>query len=786
MRKLLGASLLTLISMAVSAPAQKPGPPKPAADSAQGVLPVELVVLYKNGIGYFEHSAKISGSQDLHIDFTTDQLNDVLASLTATDLGNGRITSVRFNSIAPLSQRLRALHLPLGANTTREQFLDALRGTRVEVKSGSASVTGKVLSAESVQKKVGPGQQTENVLVLSVITEAGELRSFELVPGVSVRVANHELEGDISQYLDLIGSERAADVRRMTITDEGAGERTVFISYISEVPVWKSSYRILLPTNSDEKPLIQGWAVVDNTLGEDWNNVQLSLVSGAPQSFIENLAVPYYLQRPVMPLPHSVLLTPQTHEEALESYAKASPVGVAGGVLGGTLAQLQGGTAGLGGTVTDQTGAAIPGAQVTVMSNTTGASRTTSTDSDGRYTFSNLPQGSYKVVIRSPGFQTNESTGHYLYPNRTAQADATLMVGSVTQTVEVQAAPAAPSPEFLARRFESQQPQATGKAVEELFEYDIKNRVTIARNQSALVPILQARLDAEKVTLWNASDPVALRALWLSNTTGLTFDAGTLDVLDGGTFAGEGLFKTIRAGEKRLISYAADPAVQVTTKQGSSAETVTRVVIAKGLMRATREDRSTETYRISNSDSKSRVVLIEHPVREGWKLAGNLKPDETTADYYRFKVDVKPKESAKLVVEEVHPEVSQIELTNLTSEYVALLAREKSLTAEMEAVFQKILQQKTALAALDDQIQTKQQEIANISKDQDRIRENMKALKGGAEEKQLLDRYVRELNSQEDRLAELRSQISGLKAKRDQASAQLDRTIESVNLDKTF
>ncbi len=786
MRKLLGASFLVLMCFAIPAFAQKSGTKAPASNVAQSALPVTRVVLYKNGIGYFEHSAKVEGSEDLHIDFTTGQLNDVLASLTATDLGDGHVTSVRFNSIAPLSQRLRALHLPLGANTTRQQFLDALRGTRVEIESGSASVTGKVLSVESVTRTIGTGPQSEQVLVLSVVTDDGAFRSFDLGPGVSVRIANHELEGDISQYLDLIGSERAADVRRMTITDDGTGERTVYVSYISEVPVWKSSYRILL--TAGEKPLIQGWAIVDNTLGEDWNNIQLSLVSGAPQSFIENLAVPYYLQRPVVPLPHSVLLTPQTHEEALESYAKIAP-GVVGGVASGALGGLQGGTASLQGRVTDATGAAIAGAQVTVTSNLTGASRTIRTDDDGRYSFSGLPQGSYKIVIRSLGFNNFESGGNYLYSNRTAEANATLRVGSVAQTVEVRAAamPAAPpSPAFLAQKIESEQPQATGRGVAELFEYDIKNRVTIGRNQSALVPILQSRLDAEKVTLWNANETVPLRALWLSNTTGLTLDAGTFNVIDDGTFAGEGLFDTIRDGDKRLVSYAADPAVQVSTKQGSSLEPVTRIVIAKGLMTTTREERSTETYRVSNSDTKPRTVVIESPVRSGWKLSGEAKPDETTADYYRFKVDVKPKESSKLVVEQVRHEYSQTELTNLTSNDVVLLVRQKTLTPQMEAAFRKILAQKTALAAIDDQIQSRQRDIQNISNDQTRIRENMKALKGGTEEKQLLARYVRELNSQEDRLAALRSQIAGLKTKRDAAAAELDRTIEGISMDQTF
>src|SRR5207302_10033091 len=90
-----------------------------------------------------------------------------------------------------------------------------------------------------------------------------------------------------------------------------------FVSYISEVPVWKSTYRILLPDKPGEKPLVQGWAIVDNTIGEDWKDVRLSLVAGAPQSFIQHISQPYYVHRPVVALPQSVTLAPQTHEAAM-------------------------------------------------------------------------------------------------------------------------------------------------------------------------------------------------------------------------------------------------------------------------------------------------------------------------------------------------------------------------------------------------------------------------------------------------------------------------------------
>src|SRR5229473_3681481 len=131
--------------------------PAPVPSDSSNRLPVKRVVLYKNGMGYFEHTTQVRGTQDLNIDFTTSQLNDVLKSLTAVDLGEGRVSSVRYNSIAPLDERLKSLRLPFGEQVTRAEYLSALRGARVEVHSGSGSVTGRLLSVEQEQRTSDKG-----------------------------------------------------------------------------------------------------------------------------------------------------------------------------------------------------------------------------------------------------------------------------------------------------------------------------------------------------------------------------------------------------------------------------------------------------------------------------------------------------------------------------------------------------------------------------------------------------------------------------------------------------
>src|SRR5258707_7620546 len=146
---------------------------RPAPDDSAR-LPVKRVVLYKNGVGYFEHSARVHGNQDLGIDFTTAQLNDVLKSLTVVDLGDGRISGVRYNFIAPLDERLKALRLPFGEQVSRTDFLSALRGARVDVISKGETASGRLLSVEQEDRTTDSGT-TYHATEFSIVTDSGEM-----------------------------------------------------------------------------------------------------------------------------------------------------------------------------------------------------------------------------------------------------------------------------------------------------------------------------------------------------------------------------------------------------------------------------------------------------------------------------------------------------------------------------------------------------------------------------------------------------------------------------------
>jgi hypothetical protein len=781
--------------------------------SSAGKLPVRRVVLYKNGVGYFEHLGRVRGSQDVHIDFTSAQLNDVLKSLTVLDLNGGRITGVDYNSEAPIARRLGTLRLALSERPSVSEFLGALRGARIEVRGPTGpAVTGKLLSVE--RKTRNSANWTSETEEISLITDTGEVRTVDLNPATSVRIVDHDLQLEVGKYLGLIASAREQDVRRMTVSTAGAGERNLYVSYISEVPIWKTTYRIVLPSKPDKRPLLQGWAIIDNTVGEDWNGVDLSLVAGAPHSFIQQLSEPYYGRRPVVPLPESVALSPQTHGAA-----------------------MTGGNGNLVGTVNDASGAAVAGATVRLLDQNQAPIALTVSDSQGRYSFSGLAtQEQYHVEFSSTGFSKTLMAAD-VGPGENS-LNATLNVGSVAETVEVRAGTntletdsaevsalgsnagkmrvarqphvygagggtgvgggvsvdggnldmyaSGFRPGMINNSISAMTAAANGQDLGDLFEYKLKDKVTLKKNQSALVPIAQTEIEAEKISLWSGmrGSGRPLRGLWLKNTSSLTLDGGSFSVLESEVFAGEGLTDPIKPGERRIVSYATDLGLLVEAAGASEPQHVQRVKISKGVMTQTSELRERTVYTVKNQDDTARTLVIEHPARPDWKLiAGTREPEERAPGTYRFRIDAPAKATSSLPVEESRTLDMVYQLSSLNDTQVEIFLRQRTITPDVAQALQKITAQKAVVAKFEEQMQNQQDDIDKIVDDQGRLRENMKALRGSSEEKSLLQRYTKQLDDQETQIEGLRKKIQDTEARRDKANEELQQMIDSLQLE---
>lgn len=274
-------------------------------------LPIRRVVLYKHGVGYLERRGKVLGHETVHLDFKARDMNDVLKSMTVLDLSGGSVSAVSYDSTKPLEQLLQEATIRIPEDGSLTALLGQIKGARVRVRVGKEQVEGAIVGLERLEVAAGESSIVRPFLSLLV---GGALRTFDVLEVAELAFLDETVRKDLEFYLSTVLSSYKKDTKRMAILTAGEGERELFVSYVLEAPVWKTSYRILL--EEGEPPLLQGWAVVDNTGDEDWVDVELALIAGLPVSFVHDLYSPRYLKRPVVEVQLETGLAPVIPEEA--------------------------------------------------------------------------------------------------------------------------------------------------------------------------------------------------------------------------------------------------------------------------------------------------------------------------------------------------------------------------------------------------------------------------------------------------------------------------------------
>jgi len=298
-------------------------------------LPIRRVVLYKHGVGYFEREATVTGDQTLSLAFKQREVSDVLKSLTVLDLGGGTVAAVSYDSTTPVEHLLAEIALNIPDAGSFVGLVPQIKGARVAVRptGAGAAVEGTVLGVDTVETSTPAGVTGQRRL--SLLTDAGEVRTFDLYD-IDFQLLDDGLKRDLDFYLKTQLASKKKDARTFTLFAQGEGDRTLRLSYVLEAPVWKATYRILLGEESaaqsppvatgglaQSQPLIQGWAVVDNTSDEDWTDVALTLVAGLPVSFVHDLYTPRYIRRPVVEVRETTGVLPPMAEAGAEDFAEA-------------------------------------------------------------------------------------------------------------------------------------------------------------------------------------------------------------------------------------------------------------------------------------------------------------------------------------------------------------------------------------------------------------------------------------------------------------------------------
>ncbi len=294
--------------------------------------PVTKIVLYKHGMGYFERLGTVKDNSVIEMSFKTSQMPDLLTSLFAIDLsGKGTITTIGYDSKDPIDKQLENILIRVPENAAMTQFITQLKGARVEVRIASETARGNILGIEPVTQKLDDTVMTTYKLVL--LCDDGAIKPFNLLDVATLKLLDEPIQKDLQRILDIYLKSKYTDRKTVKLEAFGKGERNILMGYLVEMPIWKTSYRLILAEK--KQPYLQGWAIVENPTDEDWNDVQMSFVAGNPISFKMDLYTSYYPPRPEVGL--SAITAPGDmvnfgdEEGKYEEYDKANAKGYAPG-----------------------------------------------------------------------------------------------------------------------------------------------------------------------------------------------------------------------------------------------------------------------------------------------------------------------------------------------------------------------------------------------------------------------------------------------------------------------
>jgi hypothetical protein len=323
---------------------------------------------------------------------------------------------------------------------------------------------------------------------------------------------------------------------------------------------------------------------------------------------------------------------------------------------------------------------------------------------------------------------------------------------------------------------------ATASALGDYYQYVIDRPVDLARQKSALLPIVNKDVEGRRVSIYNPTvqPKHPLLGLRFKNTTGMPLSQGPVTVFEGSVYAGDTRVLDLQPDEDRLISYAVDLGTEVATKPGNNTSRITSVKAVKGIVYTNTVQREERIYDVSNRSTTDRTLLIEHPNRKGQGFAfiGQNKPKEEAADVYRFEVPVGAKKDLTYTVTEERPVESSVRLTNSADDQIRYFLSLKEAAQSLKANLTDALKVKSNWDKVRQDIQAASTRVQTITADQKRLRDNMRELPRDSE---LFKRYLKTLEAQETEMDDLQAKLKSLHADEAKAKAAYDDFLANLS-----
>jgi hypothetical protein len=700
---------------------QTPRPPATAQKSNTQTLPIRRVILYSNGVAYIERRGTVTGHAEIDLSFKQSQVDDVLKSMVVLDLGQGRIGAVSYNSSAPPSARMA--DIPFSIEPGTEQ-------------GNAGGLAGVLSQLQGARVVIATANRTATGSILTIEERKSQIDANK--PPQTAQMLVIATEGGELMSFDL------AEVRSVKLIDEGARRDVNEFANASASARRRDAKTIVVTSDgAGTREMLVSYTIA----APIWKTTYRVVLDSQGKPFfqgwaiVDNVSEEDWNNISLSLVSGSPVSFIQPIQKPFYRYRPVVPMPSDLRLDPQTYEPGEGGNSGGGGGVTE---------------NEKDRSQVKSENSivvDGvaQRQVMQLPMNNYSDL--SVGLRPGSTVG--------GLSDA------------------------ITRGDSGVEAAATGSEVGDLFEYKIDQPVTVPRDRSALIPILQTRMEGERVSIYNEGGrrDRPMGGLLLRNTSSLTLEDGALTVIDGDAYAGEALLERLKPSEQRLISFALDLGTMVNVRIKEDRAPTFLVRVINGVFQAHYYQTTQKTYVLTNQTDKPRVVYVEHPVRQDWVLTdATQKPDGKSARYYRFRISLEPHQKVELPVTERRALMDTFALLNFSRPDLELFISRNQIDAQTRTMLEKVVDLKSRIAAADAKIEAVEKEVGEISEDQTRLRDNIKALTATAEAKQLITRYVAKADSQETRLEQLNKEKQSAAENRRQLQRDLEDMVRGLSI----
>jgi len=733
--------------------------------SAESPLQLKRVVLYRNGIGYFERAGEVEGDV-LTIKVRKDQINDLLKSLTVVERSSGRAVSVSM-PLDPQSWANAALATLQPGRGNLAEVLDALRGTSVTLSTTDGTFSGRIVMVEELNDappdasaRVAPGPVPVSGTADHRVTllEDNEMKVVRLSKVKAVKFADGDLAMQFNRTLDASAGEGMFQQVSVSIRLAGAKSHDLLVSYVAAAPMWKPTYRVVLPKEGKGKALLQAWAVVDNTSGEDWNDINLGLTSGAPIAFRYDLHTPRDVHRSDLTesgvrKQAQAMIGEATFEEAPPAPPPppAEPMAAA--------------------TPADRDGDGIADESDRFDSDKSGVGLASRKKANRE-----LPKGKPAKEASASRVSRGESEsgpgGGFLAPARDLQE----------KKAEI---------DFESLR-RSTLAQARAATVSGQTRFDIDQKVTVPEGSSTMVAIINADVEGEETFLFRPggagfgyeSNPY--RVVRFRNTTPFVLEPGPISIFAGGSFVGEGLSEAVGANTSATIPFAVETGMMVTSTIKDDREEMRLIKMSRGVLEVEQFARRATTYTVkSQTLDKGFTVLVRHS-KTGWNYSLATRPDgtEDLPEAYLVKLDVASgqREGTLTVVEQTP---SKLSISIWDKPALGLLEKllvYTDLTPEAKKKLQPVVDKRRELAKLEEQSLGTTERRNKLDQRAGELRENIRSIEKNTQANVQRQKWTKQLDEFTSEGNKLGVQLAEIEAKRLDKRIELEDLLQDLEL----